>query len=532
MDVPLIGPSYYLPQQAQSGQRTCNLYIEQLEAQGRTQVMLVRRPGIQGGLGVNYSANGAVRALHATDEYLYVVSGANFYRTPRSLSTAQQFIVELAAGTENELRGKSGPAIIRQSTNGTQLVVLDGITAYTLDLTSIDPRLIEIDDPEMMGRNTTAIGPGRMSGPPTAAAVLNGYTIFAGDGSGRFAVSDLNNARSWNGLWFETAMAAPDPVVWVETFQRAAWIFGSTSIEIWFDVGVGNDTTLFPLARQGNIVIEVGCAAPRTVQQLDRSLIWLGAEGNGAIGVYQNNGYQAVPVSTRAVTEAVSRCSEPWNAEAWCYSHNGHNFYILRLPQDPIAWVYDTAAKQWFEWYSGTIDRPSAWWPTCHAAFAGRHVVGGPSGIAELLHGYGGDGAGAYIVEPGYPDLRPDSPAIQRLRRTPPMADPEGARIFFHEFELFGTPGVGNDLQQDPNTVSYVKYERGPERVGLRYSNDGGMTWTDAGIRSAGGDGEYGKRTRWMRCGSGRSRVWEISSTSPAPSVWLGARTRAVKGDS
>jgi hypothetical protein len=49
----------------------------------------------------------------------------------------------------------------------------------------------------------------------------------------------------------------------------------------------------------------------------------------------------------------------------------------------------------------------------------------------------------------------------------------------------------------------------------LRFSNDGGRTWSAELWRSAGKMGEYGRRVMWYRMGSARRRVFEVSMTDP-----------------
>jgi len=60
----------------------------------------------------------------------------------------------------------------------------------------------------------------------------------------------------------------------------------------------------------------------------------------------------------------------------------------------------------------------------------------------------------------------------------------------------------------------YVPGATDPQMM-LRTSNDGGRTWGTERMRSAGKTGEYGKRIRWTRLGSGRRRVFEVSVTDP-----------------
>lgn len=51
--------------------------------------------------------------------------------------------------------------------------------------------------------------------------------------------------------------------------------------------------------------------------------------------------------------------------------------------------------------------------------------------------------------------------------------------------------------------------------ISLRWSIDGGHTWSNSYDRDCGQGGEFTKRVRWLRLGSGRDFVFEISMSDP-----------------
>jgi hypothetical protein len=57
---------------------------------------------------------------------------------------------------------------------------------------------------------------------------------------------------------------------------------------------------------------------------------------------------------------------------------------------------------------------------------------------------------------------------------------------------------------------------RGPQMV-LRWSNDGGHTWSNEHPRDCGEAGDYKARVYWNRLGRSRDRVYEITVTDPIP---------------
>ena len=83
-----------------------------------------------------------------------------------------------------------------------------------------------------------------------------------------------------------------------------------------------------------------------------------------------------------------------------------------------------------------------------------------------------------------------------------------------------GTIGTGiTDPAHDPQAM-------------LRYSNNGGHTWSNEIWRSVGEIGEYDERAIWNRLGGGRNRNYEISMSAPVKWVILGANLEVEKGSS
>jgi hypothetical protein len=60
-------------------------------------------------------------------------------------------------------------------------------------------------------------------------------------------------------------------------------------------------------------------------------------------------------------------------------------------------------------------------------------------------------------------------------------------------------------------------------QVMLRYSNDGGFTWSNEYWVSIGLVGNTKNRAIWRRLGQARDRVWEITFTDPVQSDIIGA---------
>jgi hypothetical protein len=66
----------------------------------------------------------------------------------------------------------------------------------------------------------------------------------------------------------------------------------------------------------------------------------------------------------------------------------------------------------------------------------------------------------------------------------------------------------------------------------LRWSDDGGRTWSNEHWESAGRLGRYSWRVIWNRLGTGRSRIFEVVVTDPVAWRLVDAYVQLAKGNS
>ena len=86
-------------------------------------------------------------------------------------------------------------------------------------------------------------------------------------------------------------------------------------------------------------------------------------------------------------------------------------------------------------------------------------------------------------------------------------------RVYLSPLVVSGSLGIVDQIEIIIAVDDFVQ-----PQVMLRWSDDGGHTWSNEHWRSMGGVGEYGKRVLWRRLGMTeklRDRVYEISGTDP-----------------
>jgi len=502
---PILGSSYVARSVNAADNRMINLFPEIVPEAGKEPAFLQRAPGLRLLASVG---SGPVRGLWAFGGYGYVASGNTLYRVN---SSWQVTTIGTLTGT--------GP--VSMADNGTQLfIACNGPSfIYNASLGAFS----QITDPDFPGAVTVGY--------------LDGYFVFNEPTSQRIWVTSLLDGTSVDPLDFASAEGSPDGLVSLIIDHREAWLFGTNSVEVWYDSGAVD----FPLTRIQGAFNEIGCAAAFSVARLDNGLFWLGADARGRGIVYRANGYTGQRISTHAVEWQIQQYGNLADAVGYTYQQDGHAFYVLNFPTANTTWVYDVSTSAWHEragWdaVTGTFLRHRS---NCQMSFANEIVVG------DYENG------NIYALDL---DVYADNGTAQKwLRswRALPTGQNNLKRTAHHTLQLDCETGVGLNVYDPPEIVEtvlgFLSAENGSiiitengvlltvtlsavlttsPKVMLRWSDDGGHTWSNEHWTSIGRVGEYGHRAFWRRLGMTlklRDRVYEISGTDPVKIAIMGA---------
>ncbi len=370
------------------------------------------------------------------------------------------------------------------SDNGTQIFIACNPNGFIYNTTS--NLLQQITDPDFPGA--------------VMVGYLDGYFVFNEPNSQRVWVTALLEGTSIDALDFASAEGSPDGLVSLIIDHREAWLMGANSVEVWYNAG----TPDFPLQRIQGAYNEVGCIAPYSVAKVDNSVLWLGADARGRGIVYRANGYTAQRISTHAVEWQIQLYSDMSDALAYTYQQDGHAFYVLIFPTADTTWVYDITAGAWHEraaFSNGSFLRHRS---NCQMSYNNEIVVG------DFQNG------NIYAFDL---DVYADNGSVQKwLRswRALPMGQNNLKRTAQHSLQLSCEVGVGLDG---------VAQGTDPQAM-LRWSDDGGHTWSNEHWTSMGQIGQTGLRAMWRRLGMTqklRDRVYEVSGTDPVKVYITGA---------
>lgn len=367
-----------------------------------------------------------------------------------------------------------------------------------------------------------------VDGSPTAPVVaLDTYvvTTMGGDGwfgssfvffiNGRFVFIKPNTQQFyWTGLYtttidpldFASAEGSPDKVVSAVVDHLELWLFGPTSVEIFYDSGDPDA----PFARMQGAFNEVGCIAPFSVNRLDNTIYWLGRDRNGGGMVFRAQNYQPTRASDHALETAIASYDTVEDAFSWTYQQAGHTFYVLTFPTAKKTWCFDVASNEWHEReYRISNNETTRHRANCHAYFDGKNLVG--------------DFENGNIYALDLDTFTDNGAEILRLKDFPHITN-SGYRQFFRQFVLDCQVAVGNGGTEVPGEAD--------PKVWLSWSDDGGNTWASTLTQKLGKIGEFWQRVQWNRLGSGRDRVFRIGTTANAKIAMQGAFLEAQSGTS
>ena len=227
--------------------------------------------------------------------------------------------------------------------------------------------------------------------------------------------------------------------------------------------------------------------SPACIAKLDNSLFWLDRWHN----VRKAEGYTPVIVSTPEVSYNFEQFSNISDAIAFSYRSEGQAFYVLTFPDADKTYCFDVSTGIWHLRSSGLAGK--RWRANCYVDFAGKHLVG--------------DYRNGIIYEMDH-DLYTDAGNTFKATRTTRHTDAQRRGIFYHRLELHMQSGVGTVAVDDPQIM-------------LKWSDDGGHTWSNEHWASMGKIGKYKERVVWRRLGSSRDRIFKFEITDPVNRVLI-----------
>ena len=555
MKTPILGGAYTARSVNAADNRMVNLFPEIVPEGGKEPAFLQRCPGLRLEATVG---DGPIRGLWKFGDFLYVASGGKLYRVDGNF-----------AATELGLINGSGP--VSMSDNGVQLFVACNPDAFIYNAST--GVFAQITDPDF---------PGAVS-----VGYLDGYFVFNEPNSQRVWVTSLLDGTSVDPLDFASAEGNPDDIVSLVVDHREVWLLGNNTIEVWYNAGLADfplariegafmetgclapysvaklDNSVFWLgsdARGNGIVYRnKGYNAQRISTHAIEWQIQQYNVLNDAIGYsYQQDGhaFYVLTFPTAQATWVYDVATGLWHERAYwdgvqfqrhrsnCQANfagkvvvgDWENSYLYSFDQvifydgaDEIRWLRSWRALPTGQnnlkrtaHYSLQLDCETGLsqllstyifnWLSISLALL-RAASGSPS---PFLTAYSGRILGD-IDNSGSVNL---SDSLIVLRYATGQSTPQ-------DYIDYMTGPMSAIMIADPNTFStYYTSDSYDPKLTLRWSDDGGHTWSNEHYATLGFLGQYGKRVIWRRLGMTnklRDRVYEVSGSDPVNIAIMGA---------
>ena len=366
------------------------------------------------------------------------------------------------------------------------------------------------------------------------------YFIYTRPGTQQFAVSDILSPITQS-TSFASKFTSPDNLVSLIANNGQLFLLGEKSSEVW------NDQGTFPVAYQRipGSSTQQGIIAPFSVARVGNSFAYVSQNIRGLNQIVLMNGYIPQRISTHAVENSLlDKYTD--DAIAYTYQLEGHEVYVVSFPTIDITWAYDFTTQLWHKWlWTDSANQYHRHRSNCAAVFQGFVIVG--------------DWENGNLYQLDQNNYTDNYEQVRRLRRAPHLTT-DLQRQYFDELQLQFQPGVGiQGFSRDRNIYLGDPYIIGPtsaltiayqdiDVVGnagqlsvtsvlynpqamLRWSNDGGSTWSKEYWQDIGQQGKYKHRAIWRRLGMARDRIFEVVVSDPVKCVIVSANLKASSGD-
>ena len=500
-NAPFVGPAYTGRVREIGWDECLNLFPERSEtADAKYEWSLLGTPGSVDIPAWVFPTGTVVRGLYTTsrDAWLMVVAGNTLYRMPDDEGSSPISLATLS----------SLVSPVSMVDDGRYLSIADGEELYVLDLNNTG-----------LGFTTPLTGKVK----PSKLAFIGGYTIANNTfndpavafppTSNLVYYSNPYNASKWDvnyanpslpgDLQFFSAEGSADPVIAIQRVGDVIWLLGPRSYECHMLSGNSDK----PFSRVGGSLTDIGCYAPQSSAVIGDTMYFLGVTAHGGLLVYKTSGYNAVRISNHAIEYQMDQ-ADAVSGIGWTYEMEGHRFYVLTFPNNSLTLCFDEEIQAWHNRSSRmiTTDVQTCWEPI-YARSRGTTTY-----VASNLHP-----RVLKISLDKYDEW--DGRPIKRVRSGPIIWD-DLKLIRHNAFQLDMHTGIGSYNGLLANTQPQVM---------MRFSDDGGHTWSSEYWATAGKAGEYTTRVRWNRLGMAYSRIYEVTITDNVPVEIIGA---SIIGDS
>lgn len=352
------------------------------------------------------------------------------------------------------------------------LVLVDGLNGYTYDGT-VFAKITDASFPS----TTTHID------------VMNGRWLAIDPDTGNFFMSAIDDPTTWSALDFANAEAQPDKLRALKVINDVLYLLGEYTAEGWYFSGNAD----FPFSPIQGGVSNVGISAKYSLASNDDVMLYVGETKEGGVAVVKQVGTNSQIISDVNINWQLDSISNTSDAEGSIYYQAGHIFYILTFPTDKRTFCYDLMAPDEFSWTERESFNLGRWRVSGIGYFNNKVYCG------NYLNG------DLYALD--FNNFQENGEVLKWMRITPPIHQNYNELTFW---ELVIDIAGGQDSSVDPAMM-------------MRYTDDGGYSWSDELRANLGKTGERSTKAFWTQLGNSYERTFEITGTDNVNVELLGS---------
>jgi hypothetical protein len=324
------------------------------------------------------------------------------------------------------------------------------------------------------------------------AEYINGYFILTCRDSQRWYYLAPGDTDP-DALSFFSCETSADNLIGVKRLVDELWFFGQDSIEIWQITGdLDAPFALIPGRLYGK-----GCASRDTIQELDNTLFWVGADliAYRADSTPQRISTHTIEERLKVAAAASTSTTGFDNIAAWSCVFNGHTLYIVTVGTEG-TFVFDVENANWAHWKSYGQETWRAW---VGAQADGDEILAGDSQSGKLW-------------------------LLDNSRNTDDPGTFESNTLAVERKLTGGIPLIGR-----PQKCANVSLSTAVGRASItgdtnplmmmRFSDDAGNLWSSWLEAQMGLQGKYRTQIVWQQLGQMKEpgRLFEFKLTDDAP---------------